>query len=149
MIDLYGIKKIEEFPGYEHFKNLRGRQKAVAMETAISQDFGHHVRLIPYIQLHEFEALLFSDPSMLASAIGQPKLASEFQAVRDSVSNPEEINEGIQTAPSKRIERIYPAFDKTKDNIHATKAIGLSTLRGACPHFHAWLSQLENVSSHS
>jgi hypothetical protein len=58
---------------------------------------------LPYIQLHEYEGLLFSEPSVFATAINQRYLAKTFQRVRDDFPIPEDIDDGPTTAPSKRV----------------------------------------------
>ncbi len=60
-------------------------------------------RFIPYIQMYEFEALLFSDPAKLALAIDSPKQGLIFKKIREQFDSPEAINDSAQTSPSKRI----------------------------------------------
>ena len=59
----------------------------------------------------------------------------------------EEINEGAHTAPSKRIIRHLPAYERSKVRVGApaAAAIGLPALRAKCPHFDDWLTRLEKL----
>jgi len=146
MFDLYALP--EDFPGYAEARRLTDPLLRVeALEQAFSEDIGHP-RFIPYIQLHEFEALLFADPSCLdwyfvdddhALAIARlVKLAASF-------TSPEHIDDGASTAPSKRIIQELPAYEKAKrvaGPLVAAK-IGLQVIRGKCAHFDAWLKKLE------
>lgn len=58
MIDLYALP--DDFPGFEDCAR-RGNptERVECLEERLAQDLAHR-RFIPYIQLHEFEALLFS-----------------------------------------------------------------------------------------
>ena len=102
-------------------------------------------RLIPYVMMHEFEAMLFSDCDRFAQAIDHPELAGSFQAIRDGFNTPEDINDSQVTAPSKRIENLAPDYQKPVDGTAAVSAIGLDTIRGECPHFGQWLELLEGL----
>ena len=146
MIDLYALPK--DFPGWAEadHKNIP-TDRVTTLEAALQAEFNNY-RFIPYIQLHEFEALLYCDLSQLAARIeGAAKpLAELAQEVADLA--PEEINEGERTAPSKRIINYLPLYDRVKVRVGApaAAAIGLATLRQLCPHFNDWISKLERLS---
>lgn len=99
--------------------------------------------LIPFVVLHEFEGLLFSHCERFSRGIGRPELAPQLQIIRDRFGSPEEINDSPTTAPSKRIEALIPTYKKPILGIAAVLAIGLETIRSACPHFRSWLERLE------
>ena len=101
------------------------------------------VRFIPYFQLHEFEALLFSDPIALAAGIYQPQLASVFQQIREQFPTPEEINNDRATAPSKRILAVHHGYRKVLGGTLAAIKIGITKMRTQCPHFNDWVTTLE------
>lgn len=145
MIDFYALPT--DFPGwYESRRAAVAHERVKIIETALQNDIGGY-RFIPYIQLHEFEALLYCDLSQLARRISGSAESLDIltQEVRDIP--PEEINEGKTTAPSKRIIHHVPAYEKAKvrAGAPAAAAIGLHTLRTRCPHFDAWLRQLEKL----
>ncbi|MBY0506283.1 MAG: DUF4276 family protein [Bryobacteraceae bacterium] len=151
LVDFYGLGG--GFPGHSPSQHAPNLEKVRSMEAALSADIINRlpnaradVRFIPYIQLHEYEGLLFSDPPALATAVNQPALAGKFQAVRDDFATPEDINDSPQTAPSKRIEAIC-RYSKIIDGTHAAKAIGIERMRAACPHFHEWVTRLEKLST--
>ncbi len=84
LIDYYGLG--DGFPGdaSRQEKTLR-QQHAAGIERATLDDIAEALgddlrvreRFVPFIVLHEFEALLFSDPNALAESIGEPSLAND------------------------------------------------------------------------
>ena len=73
--------------------------------------FGRN-RFVPYVMMHEFEALLFSDCEQFGRGIGRPDLAASFQGIRDQFASPEEIDDSPETAPSKRVESLVAGYQK-------------------------------------
>ncbi|MDP2158323.1 MAG: DUF4276 family protein, partial [Nitrospirota bacterium] len=100
-------------------------------------------RFVPYVMMHEFEGLLFSDCEGFSRGIGRPQLVDEFQAIRDQFSSPEEINDSPITAPSKRVKELVQGYEKPLMGTLAILEIGLNTIRAECPHFREWLARLE------
>ena len=102
---------------------------------------------IPYIQLHEFEALLFVDLGCLSARVPGSNLETPLRRLREDVNGlrPEEIDEGRTTAPSKRILRHVPAYAKAQIGPESLADIGLARLRGGCPHFNEWVTKLEGL----
>ncbi len=149
MIDLYAIST--EFPGLSEAKKLNHMptKKVEALEQAFAADIADP-RFIPYIQLHEFEAYLFSDPTCFGSFYeGCSRQIASLRAIADSHASPELINEGPHSAPSKRITAELPDYLDAKSAIGSQVAqlIGLEVIRAKCPHFAAWLTQLENLAA--
>ncbi len=136
-----------EFPGWaEAQKQATPAGRVAALESALSTVIGD-TRFVPYIQLHEFEALLFCDLLELQRRISGSDRG--IAALKDEIGDlqPEEINEGASTAPSKRIIRHLPLYDRLKVRVGAPAAvaIGLHALRTKCPHFGAWVARLEGL----
>jgi len=101
-------------------------------------------RFIPYIGMHEFEALLFSDPAILANKIDVNP--SAINQIVSNFNNPEEINDDPVKAPSKRLENL--TNNKYRKIIYGkivTSAIGIDNIRDKCPHFNSWLKELEKL----
>jgi hypothetical protein len=105
-------------------------------------------RFVPYVQMHEFEGLLFSDPDKLAEAVNRPELSAKFNAIRSNFPTPEDINDSYETAPSKRIGKIFPGYQKPYNGILTAKRIGLEKIRRECRLFNDWLCRLETAASH-
>jgi len=101
------------------------------------------LRFIPYVQMYEFEALLFSDPMKFAQSIYRESSNSNFQNIRDDFSSPEEINDSPITAPSKRIENLVHDYEKPTHGLLAALEIGLPTIRRECHLFDEWVKKLE------
>lgn len=148
--DFYGLSM--DFPGRRDAVALAGvRAKAQcvreALTASVTAQLGEAVgqRFFPYVQMHEFEALLFSDPVAFAAGIGRPDLANQFQAVRDRHDNPEDINDGPDTAPSKRVLAIHTGYDKVVHGSLAAIEMGLDAIRGECELFHDWLLLMESL----
>ncbi len=104
-------------------------------------------RFVPFVIVHEFEGLLFSDCARFAEGLGKPKLAKEFQAIRNRFASPEEINDSPTTHPSQRILELFPEYDKPLYGSLAALEIGFDPIREQCPHFRQWLERLESLPS--
>lgn len=145
MVDLYALPA--EFPGWveAHTKKLPTDRVAV-LEAALQAEFGDP-RFLPFIQLHEFEALLYCDLGELQQRIAGSEAGISALKCEVQHLNPEDINEGTTTAPSKRIIRHIPIYERNKVRVGApaAAAIGLPKLRQKCPHFGTWITTLENL----
>ena len=121
----------------------RSFERAEEIEDSLLQDVCNEMdanfnsnRFIPYVMMHEFEAMLFSDCDSFGHAIGQSDLIGDFQGIRDDFTSPEEIDDSpTDTAPSKRIENLMPAYQKPTMGVQAAQNIGLEAIRRECPHF--------------
>ena len=107
-------------------------------------------RFIPYVQMYEFEALLFSDPASFAAGINRRELQDKLTGIRALFKTPEHINDDQCTAPSKRVKKLFSLNDRYQKPIMGTLGaleIGLPKMREECPLFNAWLASLENLSA--
>jgi len=152
MVDYYGLPQTgnRAWPGRDAAGLLPFAQKAYTVESALSGDICREMgagfnpdRFIPFVMMHEFEGLLFSDCERFSRGIGRPDLADAFQAVRDEFASPEEIDDSPVTAPSKRVEQLVQVYEKPLLGTLAALEIGLDAIRRECPHFREWLSSLE------
>lgn len=153
MVDYYALPKTGDkaWPGREAAGTLPFPRKAATVEKALSADICQTLgegfderRFIPFLIMHEFEGLLFSDCEGFSRGIGLPELADDFQSIRDQFSSPEEINDSPVTAPSKRVKDLVQGYVKPLMGTLAVLEIGLDAIRNECPHFHAWLTSLED-----
>ena len=147
MIDLYAIA--EGIPGREEADKLRHlpMQRVEALEQAFARDINDD-RFVPYIQLHEYEAYLFSDPSWFGFFYDRHEAQiANLQAITDSYTTPEFIDDGPTSAPSKRIIQFLPDYEDAKTIVgpQVAELIGLDVIRSKCPHFAAWLMRLESL----
>ena len=151
MVDFYGMPK--DWPGRIESQSCHNYiDKARRVEQAISEDIvaqmggsWNPAQFIPYVQMHEFEALLFSDISVLAGT--NLRISMQLACILGSFSCPEEINDNYDTCPSRRIMQHVESYVKTVDGIIAARKIGLEKMRDECPHFNEWITKLENVGN--
>lgn len=156
MVDYYGMRQSEstQWPGRVAARSLPLPQRAEAVQNAIGADIAESMgrtfdarRFIPYVSMHEFEALLFSDCGRFAGAVGRPDLADAMQDVLDQFGDPEAIDDSEDTAPSKRIVDLMPNYHKVAFAPIASQAIGLDAMRHRCANFAQWLKRLEGDAS--
>ena len=152
MVDYYGLPRTgpKAWPGREEASHAGSQAKLEVVEKALLEDVARIMgggfdssRFIPFVTMHEFEALLFSDCERFALGIGRPEVTGPLQEIRNTFSNPEEIDDSPNTAPSRRILALIPGYQKPLMGILAAQQIGLATMRAECPHFDTWLKRLE------
>ncbi len=156
MIDYYGLSGA--WPGRQLNKNeqdtLTAVQKAKKVEDGLTQtiqtahpNIDVAKRFIPFFVMHEFEALLFSNPTTLAQKLVISQ--DSIQQILEACNEPEEINDSVHTSPAKRLNDLVNGnYRKTTQGITIAQEIGLPQIRRKCPHFDQWLQNLESrVSS--
>ncbi|HYN79067.1 MAG TPA: DUF4276 family protein [Lamprocystis sp. (in: g-proteobacteria)] len=141
LVDYYGFQDRED-------RNQSALEAAVLEEAKKWSRNGLDPRFVrPYVQMHEFEALLFADIEKFSLLLDgwSTAIQAELLAVRNAFSNPEQINDGPMTAPSKRILSIFAngEYSKMEHGPLIAEKIGLPTIRHLCPGFHEWVSGLE------
>jgi|ERR1700730_7334927 hypothetical protein len=154
MVDFYGLPQQGEgaWPGRAAATGQSTQNKASRVENALLKDVVEAMgakfnprRFVPFVMMHEFEGLLFSDCAAFGRGIGQPSLEPKLRQVRDEFATPEDINDSPITAPSKRVEDVVPGYEKPLLGTLAVLEIGLARIRTECPHFAAWLYKLESL----
>lgn len=147
MIDLY---KLGRYPENVARPGETVEERVQRIEAAMAEGLPNE-RFIPYIQVHEFEALILSDVSKIPAEFPDGEAADAPARLTADIAGaePETIDEGETTAPSKRIIRCVPAYAAVKAvaGPAIAQAIGLETLRKECPHFNRWVSRLEQLSA--
>ncbi|MGO8731923.1 MAG: DUF4276 family protein [Terriglobia bacterium] len=153
MLDFYGLGR--GFPGTPLSSNLSNVNKVIRIERAMKEDLVAEVpdlrpdvRFLPYLQLNEYEGLLFSDPEEFANGISQSHLTRQFQAIRQSFPTPEDIDDSPDTTPSKRVLGLCPSYNKVLDGTRAATAVGVAAMLRECPHFRAWVESLGQLGTH-
>lgn len=150
MFDLYALP--DDFPGYADAHAIDNRyERVVAFEKAFA-DAINSERFIPYIQLHEYEALVFCGLDYLKEMYkGIDKRIDELKEVLDEIGNPELVNDAPHTAPSKRIinaieglKKAHFNYDKPKAGKFVAQKVGVENLRTQCRHFNEWIEKLIN-----
>jgi hypothetical protein len=151
MVDFYGLPQHAQhgWPGRRDADSLAFERKIPHLHAKISAavlaEMGTSFdarRFVPNVLMHEFEALLFSDCTRFASAIGRPEIKQELMKILHEDGPPEHINDSVETAPSKRIAKLVPGYQKPSQGLLAAEAIGLETIRRECLLFNDWLNRL-------
>ena len=102
--------------------------------------------MFTYVQRHEFEGLLFSEVDAFADLLDlSASSMTSLYGIRAEFETPEDIDDGPDTAPSKRIMRLVPGYRKRTYGPLIAEKVGLETMRTECPRFHWWLHRLESV----
>lgn len=141
-IDYYGLKT--DFPNYVESRNYpTPEQRVEHLEYCLIEDIGNE-RFVPYIQLHEFEGLLFS--SGKGFEILFPDLPTinkqELLEIIRKYPNPELINDRPDFAPSKRLERLIPNYKKPLFGGMIALENGIEGIIQKCPRFRNWIEKL-------
>ena len=154
LVDYYGIGR--DWPGLGETQKQAQRGAppqdiaaaiCAATQAAIDKELAEYQsseRFVPYVSIHELEALLFSEPATLADALQIER--QRVEAIIEECGEPEAIDDSSQTAPSKRIEQLCPRFKKTSNGIAIAEAIGIEKMRAHCPVFNGWLATLEALA---
>lgn len=155
MFDYFRIEP--EWPGRDEVarQSKNGRvftaiEKAQVLEAATMDEvvrllaaYNAERRFIPYIEMHEFEALLFSDPHILAEKIEVN--VSQIRKILKEYKSPEDINDDPTKAPSKRLSTLTNEYRKVAYGKAISEAIGIQTIRRECAHFDDWLTRIERL----
>lgn len=139
MFDYYGMPN--NTPGID-VNNIDIYSRIEQIEYIINEDIGLWNCKF-HLMLHEFEAILFSNPDSF-DIIAKNKEVDEIKRIRDNYKNPEYINNSPETAPSKRLKRIFPNYSKIKDGVLVSQNIGIDKIIEECPHFKKWIDNIIN-----
>lgn len=149
MFDLYALPN--DFPGFEESLKITDPYRRVEhLENSLAEDIGYH-KFIPYIQLHEFETLLLANPDVLL--LEYMDASAEVEKLKEAVAehgnNPEMVNTGTETAPSKRIIRLIPEYAGNKVSVGAVLAQieGIEVQKERCKHFSDWIDKIHLIAA--
>lgn len=160
MFDFYAMPG--DWPGRTAATKMPLEKKGNHVEQALLDNLAAHAGadfrrelFIPYVQVHEFEALLFADVATMATTLAQfcpgsneADLNNAFQAIlAEKSGQAEAINDNYDTCPSRRITSLVQAYNKAILGPIIAARIGLNTIRTACPHFGQWLGRLEALGT--
>lgn len=148
MIDFYGLPA--DFPGYNEIDSIsKNENKVKHLEEKLKEDLQIKKPnyFIPYIQLHEFEALLFSDIYKIDEVLKGDKgsYINELERIIKKYHEPEKID--TDEGPSRKLIKITDnQYSKINDGIDIAEKITLKVMRDKCPHFDEWLKQIEKFA---
>lgn len=145
------VTSLVDYYGFENRGDYSVGELEERIRTAALSEIGRPIdesRIVPYVQRHEFEGLLFSQVSAFGSVPGAERSAlGQLQSIRAQFATPEDINDNPNTAPSKRISWVLPDYNKRVNGPQVAQAIGLPTIRRECPRFNQWLTRLESLAT--
>ena len=142
LVDFYGFRNKNTATREELEQQLRR-----AVEEKVNRSWDQS-RLIPYVQQHEFEGLLFSDVDAFARIPDAPEdCIEELRRIRLLFPTPEDINDSSVTAPSKRIKKLIPRYDKVVHGSLIAGETGLENIRMECSRFNAWMTCIESLAT--
>lgn len=136
------------FPQGRHgLEPLRQERDPIAKAEALTEAFQNRIgcsNFIANLVVHEYEGLLFSFPDAFGEWFDQIDV-NRLKKIRYCVATPEHIDDGVETAPSKRIRSICRGYRKTLHGPLLALSIGLDVMRRECPIFDTWLTRLEKL----
>lgn len=150
LIDYYGLYQKYNFPKWEEENKIYDINDRISfLEEAMKKDISNSLqhRFIPYLQLHEFEALLFIDLQTFYEQVPKSDLVGidELEETFAKYANPEMINNSQSTSPGHRLERIIKGYKKPLYGHYLTEAIGIPRIREKCPRFNHWVETLISI----
>lgn len=150
LIDYYGLYSKYNFPSWNEAEKCPNKNERMEiLENGMYESIDETVRYryIPYLQLHEFEGLLFNEMEIFHEQIPKNDLIGidELTQTFTQFSNPEMINNNRETSPSHRLQRIIFGYNKIVYGNILAEAIGLEKIRAKSPRFNEWINKLENL----
>ena len=148
----WNFNSVTSFVDYYGFKDKKS-ESPETLQAAIDGEVRRRIRrrynqsrIFSYVQKYEFEGLLFSETEAFDRLYGDSRKYGQMLAnVRSKFHTPEDINDNLQTAASKRIVSVIPRYKKVIDGPLVAMETGLSTIRCECPCFNAWVLRLESL----
>ncbi len=141
IIDFYGLPN--DLSGKNECDALKSpAESIVCVENKLFERIANK-RFLPYIQMHEFEALLFSSSKGFEYFHSQEStVMKKINKIINEYPNPEDINQGIETAPSKRLKSIIIGYDKINQGNLIALETSLEVILQKCHRFKAWVNNL-------
>lgn len=150
LIDYYGIYEKHEYPSWTiAHQNPHKTERMDILEQGMLNDIADDIRFrfIPYIQLHEFEGLLFTDLNVFNRNFLPQEFHDKpkFTEIFSQFTNPEDINDSPTTAPSKRLLKHIKGYNKIVYGSILAQETGLQQIRTKCPRFNNWVTKIESL----
>jgi len=144
LLDYYGFPS--DAPGMADRPSAGPYERVAHVERALATDVGSS-RFLPNLVLHETETWVLAAANELADVLGDKSIAADLHQMINNAGGVELVNDGVLTAPSKRLLQRCPAYRKTLDGPLAISALGLPELRVRCRRLDAWLTTIESIPS--
>jgi hypothetical protein len=146
LLDFYGLPG--DVPGQAMAQTgEQAHERAARLQQEITTALGHPPRFIPFVALHEFEAWMFAEPTVVATHFDSLASAARLANEVPTPGGPEAINQGRDTHPKARLRKHFPSYKESSDGPTVLSKIGIPAVRAKCPHFAAWLTRLEALGA--
>jgi hypothetical protein len=147
LIDYYGLYQKYNFPHWFDGEKIADKnQRMDFLENAMKNDVNDEIRhrFLPYLQLHEFEGLLFNNIDLFYQQVPKNELIGieELKKTFEDYENPEMINNNKETSPSRRLKRIIKGYNKPLYGHYFAEAIGIEQIRIKSPRFNNWINKI-------
>jgi len=112
----------------------------------------NNTKFIPYIQKYEFETLLFSKPEYYEEYFEDSRVTDAMkQIIMKFQKDIEKINDSPQTAPSKRMEKLFDEVGESYDKVFHGEGIagdiGIDTIRKRAKRFNGWIEKIISLGA--
>lgn len=149
LIDYYGLYQKYNFPNWAEGERIVDKNSRMDfLENAMKENIADAIRhrYIPYLQLHEFEGLLFNDIQLFYDQVPEAELVgiAELKKTFADYDNPEMINNNRETSPGHRLKRIIRGYNKPLYGHYFAEAIGIDQIRAKSPRFNQWVEKIIN-----
>ena len=149
---LYSFDHVTTLYDFYGFRDRVEDESPDALCARLAATLENPRHFIPYLQIHEFEALLFAAPTLIARFLDCPAIGEALHQAVAGCGGAEAVNDNPATTPSKRIEAAFrehlaQRYDKPFHGLLLAMEIGLPAIRDACPRFDAWLTRLERLAN--
>lgn len=141
------VTSFVDFYGFRDKRDNTAEELEALVRGEVQQKIGwSQYRVLPYIQKHEFEGLLFSNVGAFSALVdARPESVDLLSNIRAGFATPEDINDNKATAPSRRIKEVIPRYRKRLHGPLVATEIGLGAIRAECPRFNEWIKSLESL----
>ena len=141
------VTSLVDFYGFKDKGGTTVDDLEVLLRREIERKVGRsEERVLPYVQMHEFEGLLFSDVTAFSELPDiQPGTVDRLRGIRERFVTPEDINDNEATSPGKRIVGLIPHYRKALHGPLIAMKLGLEAIRSECPRFDSWVTRLESL----
>ena len=75
----------------------------------------------------------------------EDEIIEKLRRIRNTFPNPEDINDGEHSAPSKRLKSIVPSYSKRIHGIQVARKTGIRKISDECRQFRKWLNWMERL----
>lgn len=137
-----------DFYGFRDREGRTAEQLESVILEEIMRERNNNPRVRHYIQMHEFEGLLFSNPEafgVIGRRGARPDIA-RLRQIRCEFDTPEDINDSQDSAPNKQLENAVRGYRKIDDGFAVAKETGIERIFEECPRFRRWLEWINGLA---